>query len=167
MDLMQVHNLVDVETHATTLEEWRSAGRVRYMGITHYHSGAYRDVERLVRTRRFDFLQINFSIAEPEAEERLLPACADTGTAVLINRPFAGAGLFGRVKGKALPPWAAEFDCTSWAQFFLKWILGHPAVTCVIPGTRRTQHLRDNVQAGMGRLPDATTRRRMVEYLAP
>jgi aryl-alcohol dehydrogenase-like predicted oxidoreductase len=167
MDLMQVHNLADVDTHAKTLQEWKTAGRIRYAGITHYHSGAYRDLERLVKTKRFDFLQVNFSIAEPEAEERLLPVCAETGTAVLINRPFAGAGLFGRVKGKALPAWAAEFDCASWGAFFLKWILGHPAVTAVIPGTRRVAHLRDNVQAGMGRLPDAATRRRMVEYLEP
>jgi aryl-alcohol dehydrogenase-like predicted oxidoreductase len=165
MDLMQVHNLVDVDTHRKTLQDWKAAGRIRYLGITHYHSGAYRELERLVKTKEFDFLQVNFSLAEPEAEERLLPVCAETGTAVLVNRPFAGAELFGRVKGRSLPPWAAELDCTSWGQFFLKWILGHSAVTCVIPGTRRTTHLRDNVQAGMGRLPDAATRRRMMEYV--
>ena len=165
MDLMQVHNLVDVETHARTLQEWKAAGRVRYVGITHYHSGAYRDLERLVKTKEFDFVQVNFSMAEREAEDRVLPLCADTATAVLINRPFAGADLFGRVKGRKLPPWAAEIDCTTWGQFFLKWILGQPAVTCVIPGTRRTAHLSDNVQAGMGRLPDAATRKRMLEYL--
>jgi len=165
MDLMQVHNLVDVETHARTLQEWKAAGRVRYVGITHYHSGAYRDLERLVKTKEFDFVQVNFSMAEREAEDRVLPLCADTATAVLINRPFAGADLFGRVKGRKLPPWAAEIDCTTWGQFFLKWILGQPAVTCVIPGTRRTAHLSDNVQAGMGRLPDAAMRKRMLEYL--
>jgi len=165
MDLMQVHNLVDVETHARTLQEWKAAGRVRYVGITHYHSGAYRDLERLVKTKEFDFVQVNFSMAEREAEDRVLPLCADTATAVLINRPFAGADLFGRVKGRKLPPWAVEIDCTTWGQFFLKWILGQPAVTCVIPGTRRTAHLSDNVQAGMGRLPDAAMRKRMLEYL--
>jgi aryl-alcohol dehydrogenase-like predicted oxidoreductase len=165
MDLMQVHNLQDLETHVKTLREWKAAGRIRYIGITHYHSGAYRDLERLVKTREYDFVQFNYSMAEREAEERLLPVCADSGTAVIINRPFSEASLFGRVKGKSLPAWAADFDCTSWAQFFLKWILGHPAVTCVIPGTRRTAHLKDNVQAGMGRLPDAQTRRRMLEYL--
>lgn len=165
MDLMQVHNLVDVETHARTLQEWKAAGRVRYVGITHYHSGAYRDLERLVKTKEFDFVQVNFSMAEREAEDRVLPLCADTATAVLINRPFAGADLFQRVKGRKLPPWAAEIDCTTWGQFFLKWILGQPAVTCVIPGTRRTAHLSDNVQAGMGRLPDAAIRKRMLEYL--
>jgi diketogulonate reductase-like aldo/keto reductase len=165
MDLMQVHNLLDVETHTKTLREWKAAGRVRYIGITHYHSGAYADLERLVKTREYDFVQLNFSMAEREAQDRLLPVCAESGTAVIVNRPFAGADLFGRVKGRSLPAWAAEFDCASWGQFFLKWILGHSAVTCVIPGTRRTAHLLDNVQAGIGRLPDAATRRRMVEYM--
>jgi aryl-alcohol dehydrogenase-like predicted oxidoreductase len=151
MDLMQIHNLLDVETHTKTLREWKTAGRVRYIGITHYHSGAFRDLERLVKTKQYDFAQFNFSMAEREAEDRLLPACAESG--------------FSRVIGKSLPPWAADFDCTSWSQFFLKWILGHPAVTCVIPGTRRRAHLEDNLQAGVGRLPDAQTRRRMLEYL--
>jgi aryl-alcohol dehydrogenase-like predicted oxidoreductase len=104
-------------------------------------------------------------MGEREAEARLLPLCAETGTAVLVNRPFAGAALFERVKGKALPPWAAEFDCASWGEFFLKWILGVPAVTCVIPGTRRTDHLKDNARAGFGRLPDAATRKRMLKHL--
>ena len=163
MDLMQVHNLLDVETHTKTLQAWKAEGRVRYIGITHYHAGAHRELERLVRTRRYDFVQVNFSIGEREAEERLLPVCSEHGTAVIANRPFAGAGLFSRVKGKPLPPWAAEFDCASWGQFFLKWILGNSAVTCVIPGTSRVKHLVDNVQAGMGRLPDAAQRKRMVE----
>ena len=165
MDLMQVHNLLDLETHGKTLREWKAAGKIRYVGITHYHSGAYGDLERIIKTRQYDFVQFNYSMAEREAEARLLPLCAETGTAVLINRPFAQASLFGKVKGKELPPWAAEFDCTSWAQFFLKYILAHPAVTCAIPGTRRAAHLKDNMQAGIGRLPDQTTRRRMVEYL--
>lgn len=165
LDLMQVHNLLDVATHFKTLREWKTAGRIRYLGITHYYSGAYAELERLVKTNAYDFVQFNYSMAEREAEERLLPLCAETGTAVIINRPFAHASLFGRVKGKPLPPWAAEFDCKSWAQFFLKYILAHPAVTCVIPGTGRVTHLNDNLQAGIGRLPDAATRRRMVEYL--
>jgi len=165
LDLIQVHNLLDVAVHTRTLREWKAAGRIRYLGITHYHEGAYGDLERLVRTRDYDFVQFNFSMAERVAESRLLPACADSGTAVIINRPFSSAGLFARVKGKALPPWAAEFDCASWAQFFLKWIIAHPAVTCAIPGTRRLAHLRDNMQAGMGRLPDTKQRQRMVEYL--
>jgi aryl-alcohol dehydrogenase-like predicted oxidoreductase len=165
MDLMQIHNLLDVEVHTRTLREWKSAGRVRYIGITHYHSGAFRDLERLVRSKVYDFVQFNFSMAEREAEERLLPACAESGVAVIVNRPFAEASLFNRVKGKSLPPWAADFDCASWGQFFLKWIVAHPAVTCVIPGTRRRSHLEDNLAAGTGRLPDAETRRRMLEYL--
>jgi aryl-alcohol dehydrogenase-like predicted oxidoreductase len=165
LDLMQVHNLLDVATHLKTLREWKTAGRIRYLGITHYYAGAYAELERLVKTRAYDFVQFNFSMAEREAEARLLPLCAETGTAVIINRPFAHASLFSRVKGKDLPPWAAEFDCSSWAQFFLKYILAQPAVTCVIPGTGRIAHLRDNLQAGIGRLPDAATRRRMVEHL--
>ena len=103
-------------------------------------------------------------MAEPDAELRLLPACADAGVAVIVNRPFAKANLFSRVKGKPLPPWCADFDCASWAQFFLKYLLGHPAVTCVIPGTRRMEHLRDNMAAGTGRLPDTAQRKRMLEY---
>lgn len=166
MDLMQIHNLLDHETHLRTLQEWKAAGRIRYIGITHYHSGAFADLERLVKTKQYDFVQFNFSLDEPEAEARLLPACAASGTAVLINRPFAQAGLFGRVRGKPLPPWAAELQCASWAQFFLKWILGHPAVTCAIPGTRRVEHLRDNLAAATGTLPDAATRKRMADYVA-
>jgi aryl-alcohol dehydrogenase-like predicted oxidoreductase len=165
MDLMQVHNLQDVSVHARTLREWKVAGRIRYAGITHYHSGAYGELERLVKTREWDFVQFNYSMAEREAEARLLPACIESGTAVLVNRPFSQGGLFPRIKGKPLPGWTAEFDCTSWAQFFLKYLLAHPAVTCVIPGTSRVDHMKDNAKAGMGRLPDAAMRRRMAEYL--
>ncbi len=166
MDLMQIHNLVDHDTHLKTLRDWKAAGRICHLGITHYHSGAFADLERLVKTKQYDFVQFNFSLDEPEAEDRLLPACAASGTAVLINRPFAQAGLFGLVRGKPLPPWAAELQCATWAQFFLKWILGHPAVTCVIPGTRRVAHLRDNLGAAVGPLPDAPMRRRMSDYVA-
>ena len=165
MDLMQIHNLVDHDVHLRTLRDWKTAGRIRYLGITHYHSGAFADLERLVKTKQYDFVQFNYSLDEPEAEARLLPACAASGTAVLINRPFAQAGLFSRVRGKPLPPWAAELGCASWAQFFLKWILGNPAVTCVIPGTRRVEHLRDNLAAGTGELPDAAMRKRMADYV--
>jgi diketogulonate reductase-like aldo/keto reductase len=165
MDLMQVHNLQDVAVHAKTLREWKDAGRIRYLGITHYHSGAYSQLERLVRSREWDFVQFNYSMAEREAEARLLPACAEAGVAVIANRPFSMGSLFPRVKGKPLPAWAAEFDCASWAQFFLKYILSHPAVTCAIPGTSRVAHLTDNLQGGIGRLPNAKMRRRMVEHL--
>ena len=165
MDLMQVHNLQDVSIHAKTLREWKAAGRIRYLGITHYHSGAYSGLERLVKTREWDFVQFNYSMAEREAEARLLPACAESGTAVLVNRPFSQGHLFPRGESRGIPAGGAGFHCASWAQFFIKYILAHPAVTCAIPGTRRVSHLRDNLQAGAGRLPDAATRRRMVEYL--
>jgi aryl-alcohol dehydrogenase-like predicted oxidoreductase len=165
IDLMQVHNLVDWRTHLKTLKQWKASGRLRHLGITHYHADAYDELMSVMRTREFAFVQFNFSMAEREAEQRLLPLCAELGMGVLINRPFSQGDLFPRVKGKPLPEWAREFDCTSWAQFFLKWILGHPAVTCVIPGTRRVAHLEDNLAAGRGRVPDAAQRARMLELL--
>ncbi len=165
IDLMQVHNLLDVATHLKTLREWQAAGTIRYLGITHYHSGAYRELERLLKTRDYDFVQFNYSLAEREAEARLFSAAAESGTAVIINRPFATGELFARVKGRELPAWCAEFDCGSWAQFFLKYIAAQPAVTCVIPGTGRPHHMTDNLKAGSGRLPDAQHRKRMVELI--
>lgn len=166
IDLMQVHNLLDLKTHLPVLREWKKAGRIRYLGITHYHAGAHAEMERLVKTGDFDFVQINFSMDEPEAETRLLPACADSGIATLINRPFSQAGLFGRVRGKPLPPWCADMDCSSWAQFFLKWIISHPTVTCAIPGTGRVAHIEDNMAACTGRLPDAALRKKMSAYFS-
>jgi len=165
MDLMQIHNLVDAATHAKTLREWKEAARIRYWGITHYHSGAYADIERLIKAEKPDFLQINYSLAEPQSAARLLPLARDLGLAVIANRPFAEGELFARVKGKTLPAWAADFDAASWAQFFLKWILAEPAVTCAIPGTRNPKYLMDNMAAGRGRLPDEPTRARMVALL--
>jgi diketogulonate reductase-like aldo/keto reductase len=165
MDLMQIHNLQDWKTHAKTLKEWKAADRIRYTGITHYHSGAYDELERLLKTKEFDFVQFNYSISEREAELSVLPLARDTGTAVIINRPFAQASLFSRVRGKELPPWAAEFDCKSWGQFFLKYILSHPAVTCIIPATSKPHHLVDNMGAGVGKLPDAAMRKKMAEYM--
>jgi diketogulonate reductase-like aldo/keto reductase len=165
MDLMQIHNLLDWKTHLTTLKQWKAAGRIRYIGITHYHSGAYAELERLMKTKDFEFVQFNYSIAEREAEERILPLARDTGVAVIVNRPFAQASLFSRVRGKDVPAWAAEFDCKSWSQFFLKYILSHPAVTCVIPATGKPQHLLDNMGAGMGKLPDEATRRKMAAFM--
>jgi aryl-alcohol dehydrogenase-like predicted oxidoreductase len=165
IDLMQVHNLLDVATHFNTLRDWKQAGTLRYLGITHYYSGAYRELETLLATRAYDFVQFNYSLAEREAEARLLSAAAETGAAVIINRPFAQGELFAKVKDKALPAWAAEFDCKSWAQFFLKYILAHPAVTCVIPGSGKVRHMTDNLQAGAGRLPDAGQRKRMVALI--
>jgi aryl-alcohol dehydrogenase-like predicted oxidoreductase len=165
IDLMQVHNLLDWRTHLKTLQALKTAGRIRYIGITHYHAGAHDELVAVLRTRAFDFVQFNYSLAERDAERRLLPVCAELGIGVLINRPFSQGELFPRVRGKPLPSWTAEVGCTSWAQFFLKWILGHPAVTCAIPGTRRVAHLADNLGAARGRLPDQTLRRKMLEYL--
>ena len=165
IDLMQVHNLLDLATHLKTLREWKAAGTIRYLGITHYHAGAYRELEKLLKTRDFDFVQFNYSLAEREAETTLLKTAADSGTAVIINRPFAQGELFAKVKGRDLPAWAAEFDCASWAQFFLKYIVAHPAVTCVIPGTGKVRHMTDNLKAGAGRMPDERMRKRMVELV--
>ena len=165
IDLMQVHNLLDLATHTKTLNEWKAARTLRYTGITHYHAGAYRELEKLLKTREYDFVQFNYSLAEREAEQRLLAVAAETGTAVIINRPFAQGELFAKVKGREVPAWAAQFDCDSWAQFFLKYIIAHPAVTCVIPGTGKVRHMTDNLKAGAGRLPDERTRKRMVELV--
>jgi aryl-alcohol dehydrogenase-like predicted oxidoreductase len=160
IDLMQVHNLVDWRTHLRALKDWKRAGRIRHLGI-----GAYDELMTVMRTGEFAFVQLNYSMAEREAERRLLPLAAELGMGVIVNRPFSQGDLFPRVKGKPLPPWAAEFDCSSWAQFFLKWILGHSAVTCAIPGTRRLAHLHDNLGAARGRLPAAKERARMLEHL--
>jgi diketogulonate reductase-like aldo/keto reductase len=165
LDLMQVHNLVDWPTHLRTLREWKAAGRIRYLGVTHYSVLGHDELERIMRAEPLDFVQLNYSLAEREAERRLLPLARDKGIAVLVNRPFAEGALFSRVRGRSVPAWAAEFDCASWAQLFLKWILGHPAATFVIPATSRLPHLEDNMQAGAGRLPDAATRDRMAALL--
>jgi diketogulonate reductase-like aldo/keto reductase len=161
MDLMQVHNLLDVVTHTRTLQGWKQKGRVRYIGITHYTASAHAEVERWLRTGAYDFVQINYSLAEPQAEERLLPLAAEKSIAVLINRPFAEGALFRRVRGKPLPAWAHELGVQSWGQYFLKWIVSHPAVTCAIPGTAKPEHMLDNLGAARGPLPDAALRRRM------
>ena len=166
MDLMQVHNLLDVETHTGTLREWRAAKRVRYIGITHYTASAYADVERWLKTKHYDFLQINYSIAESESEKRLLPLAKELGVAVVANRPFAEGAMFRRVRGKPLPPWAAELGIASWAQYFLKWIVSHPAVTCAIPGTGKPEHMQDNLGAGTGAMPDEAQRARMARHYA-
>jgi diketogulonate reductase-like aldo/keto reductase len=164
MDLMQIHNLLDATTHTRTLAQWKQDGRVRYVGITHYTSSAYREVERWLKGGNYDFLQINYSLDEPEAAERLLPLAQDKGAAVIVNRPFGKGSMFRRTRGKSIPDWARELGITSWAQFFLKWIVAHPAVTCAIPGTSKAEHMRDNLGAAHGTLPDAATRDRMAKY---
>ncbi len=165
VDLMQVHNLVDVATHLRTLSRWKEQGRVRYVGVTHYQSSSFDELARVIRTEPVDFVQLNYSIQVRDAERMLLPLAAEKRIAVIVNRPFEGGNLFGRVRGKALPPWAAELGCASWSHFFLKYVLAHPAVTCVIPATDKVDHLRDNLAAGSGPMPDEATRRRMVLLL--
>ncbi len=165
-DLMQIHNLRDWRTHLATLREWQAAGRIRYIGITTSHGRYHADLETILRKEPFDFVQFSYNIEDRTAEERLLPLAAERGIAVLINRPYQRGSLFRRAKGRALPDWAAEIDCASWGQFFLKFIVSHPAVTCAIPATSKVKHMRDNMGAGFGRLPDAAMRRRMAEYFA-
>jgi aryl-alcohol dehydrogenase-like predicted oxidoreductase len=161
IDLMQVHNLVDVEIQMSSLREWKSKGRIRYTGITYSEPQGFAEIERNMKLQHPDFVQINYSIVDRGAAQRILPLAQELRMGVLINRPFGSGGVIRAVSGKPLPPWAAEFDCHSWAQFLLKWVVSHPAVTCVIPATNNPQHLEDNMAAGLGRLPDAKTRQRM------
>jgi diketogulonate reductase-like aldo/keto reductase len=167
VDLMQVHNLVDWARHLPTLRAWKESGTLRYWGITHYSLSAFDDMERIVRQEKPDFVQLPYSVGVRGAEERLMPACAEHGVAVLVMRPFEGGSLFSRARQRPLPEWAAEIDCTSWAQIFLKFILGHPAVTCAIPATANPAHMADDVRAGFGRLPGAALRRKIVAELSP
>jgi diketogulonate reductase-like aldo/keto reductase len=164
IDLMQIHNLLDVAVHTDSIKELQKRGKVRYTGITHYTASAYAEVERWLKTKQYDFLQINYSLGERDSERRILPLAKELGMRVIINRPFAEGALFRRVKGRPLPPWAAELGIASWAQYFLKWIVGHPAVTCAIPGTGKPEHMRDNLAAGQGVLPNADQRRKMATY---
>ena len=164
LELLQIHNLLDWREHLPTIRALQQAGRVRYSGITHYRADAHAELERVLGEERFDWVQVNYSLAEPEAGARLLPFCQDQGIAVMVNRPFADGAMFARVKGKPLPPWAAEIGCASWGQFFLRWILANPAVTCVIPATSKPQHMADNGAAGRAPLPDEAQRRRMLQY---
>jgi diketogulonate reductase-like aldo/keto reductase len=166
MDLMQVHNLVDYRTHLATLRAWREQGKVRYIGVTHYTESAYDDLARVLATEDLDFVQLNYSVAERAAERRLLPLAAEKRLAVLVNRPLAAGGLFTKVRGKPLPAWAKESGCASWAQFFLKFVVSHPTVTCAIPATGKAEHLLDNMQAMREPLPDAAGRDRIARYFA-
>ena len=164
LELLQIHNLLDWREHLPTVRALQQSGKVRYAGITHYRADAHAELERVLAAERFDWLQVNYSLAEREAEARLLPFCRDKGVAVMANRPFADGAMFERVRGKPLPPWAAEIGCASWAQFFLKFVVSHPAVTCVIPATAKAKHAQDNLAAGLAPMPDAAQRARMVEY---
>jgi diketogulonate reductase-like aldo/keto reductase len=164
LDLEQVHNLSDWQTQLAMLRERRAAGAVRYIGITHYLASAHVDLEKVMRSERVDFVQMNYNIAAREADKRLLPAAMDLGVAVIVNRPFEEGALFQRVKRAPLPDFAAELSCRSWCQYFLKFILAHPAVTCVIPATGDLKHLEDNMAAGTGPLPDPAQRQRMLRH---
>jgi aryl-alcohol dehydrogenase-like predicted oxidoreductase len=166
VDLMQVHNLVDWRTHLATLRRWKEQGKIRYIGVTHYTAGAYDQLAAVLEKEDLDFVQLNYSVAERDAERRLLPLAAEKRIGVVVNRPFAEGGLFSKVRGKPLPPWAAQIGCASWAQFLLKFVVSHPAVTCAIPATSKVQHLTDNMQAGVEPFPDSGMRERMARYVA-
>jgi aryl-alcohol dehydrogenase-like predicted oxidoreductase len=165
IDLMQVHNLVDLDAHLKTLRRWKEEGRIKYIGITHYTTSSYPELISIMGREKLDFVQFNYSAATREAEKKLLPLCADKGVAVIINRAFEDGNLFARVKGKPVPEWAAEFDAKSWAQIFLKFVLAHPAVTCVIPATGKARNLVDNLGAAVGRLPNEKQRAQIVTAL--
>jgi aryl-alcohol dehydrogenase-like predicted oxidoreductase len=162
IDLMQVHNLQDWETHLATLKDWKAEGRIRYVGITHYTDAAHTRLEQIVKSKAVDFVQFNYSIRSRNAEKSLLAAARDNNVAVIINEPFEQGALFRAVKGKELPGWASDYDIKTWAQFFLKYILSNASVTCVIPGTSDVKHLVDNLSAGTGRLPDEAGRKKML-----
>ncbi len=165
LDLIQVHNLVDYQTHLKTLNSWKEEGKVRYTGITHYTATAHNQLEQVLQSYKVDFLQVNYSIRVRNAEQRLLPAALDKGVAVIINEPLERGTLFKAVKGKTLPSWAREYNINSWSQFFLKYIISHPAVTCVIAGTSNPNNMLDNLQGGEGELPDEKMRKKMVEFM--
>ena len=165
MDLMQIHNLRDWKIHLETLKEWKQQGRIRYLGITTSHGRFHGELEAIMKTEPLDFVQLTYSIGNRATDARLLPLALDMGIATIINRPYQGGNLFGKVRGKPLPDWAGEIDCASWGQFFLKFIAGHPAVTCIIPATSKVKHMLDNMAGGKGRLPDAGLRKRMIDYL--
>jgi diketogulonate reductase-like aldo/keto reductase len=165
IDLMQIHNLTDWKTHLPVLRAWKESGKIKYIGITHYTDAMHRELETILTNEKIDFVQFNYSIDAVHAEERLLGAAADHGVATLINRPFGEGRLFEHVKGKALPAWATEAGIVTWSAFFLKFIISHPAVTCVIPATSSPAHAQDNFNAGTGNLPDAAMRKKMKDYL--
>lgn len=165
-DLMQVHNLLDWQAHWPVLREMKAAGRVRYAGMTTSHGRRHDDLEAIVRRERPDFVQLTYNLNDRQVEERLLPAAAERGVAVIVNRPFDGGDQFGPKTARPLPGWAAELGCRSWAEAFLKWIVAHPAVTCAIPATSKLAHLQENMRALSGPLPDAALRRRIAEDYA-
>jgi aryl-alcohol dehydrogenase-like predicted oxidoreductase len=162
IDLMQIHNLLDWQTHLPTLRAWKTEGRIRYLGVTHYTQSAHDALEAALRAEKFDFVQVDYAIDDRGAERRLLPYARDNGVAVLVNLPFGGGGLLRKLSGRKLPDWANEIGCASWPQILLKFVLANQAVTCVIPGTSKPEHMRDNLQAGVGPYPDAALVKRMI-----
>lgn len=166
LDLVQVHNLVDWRTHLASLLEWKAQGRIHYIGITHYHSSAYPEIERIMCHEDIDFVQINYSIVDRDAERRLLPVALEREIGVIVNCPFGQGDILNRVNGEPLPQWASELDCRTWAQLLLKFVTSHPAVTCAIPGTRNPRHLMDNMQVAYDRPPDPGTRDKMVRLFS-
>jgi aryl-alcohol dehydrogenase-like predicted oxidoreductase len=165
IDLFMVHNISDALTQLATLREMKKAGRIRYVGMSTSFESQYQDFEQLMKSQAMDFIEVDYALDNRKAGDRILPLAADRGLAVLINLPFGRGRLFRAVRDKTLPEWAKEIDCATWAQVFLKYIVSHPAVTCAIPGTRRVEHLLDNMQAARGRLPDASLRRRMEQFV--
>lgn len=165
IDLIAVHNLQDTQTQLRTLRQWKQAGRIRYVGITTSFERQHSEFEQTMRAEALDFIQVDYALDNRKTGQRILPLAADRGMGVMINLPFGRGRLFTAVQGKSLPPWASEFDCSSWAQFFLKYIVSHPAVTCAMPGTAKVEYLVDNLGAARGRLPDAAMRRRMESFI--
>ena len=161
IDLMQIHNLVDWRAHLATLRTWKAEGRIRLLGITHYTESAHDQLETVLRAEKWDFVQLNYALDDRAVERHLLPLAAERGVAVIVNQPFGGGGLLRKLLARKLPDWAGEIGCTSWAQILLKFVLANPAVTCVIPGTGKPQHMKDNVQAGLGIYPDAAMLKRL------
>jgi len=165
MDLMQIHNLVDWQTHLKTLRAMKEIGKIGYWGITHYTNASHKTLMQIIKDEKPDFVQFNYSINQRNAENGLLKTAMDLGTAVILNRPFDGGNLFRLTRGKALPQWCEELDIRSWAQYFLKYLLAEKAVNCVIPGTSKPHHLVDNMMAGYGRFPEEKERKKMLDYL--
>jgi len=163
-DLMQIHNLVDWRIHLETLQKMKANGLIRYIGITTSHGRYHRQLAQILKEHRFDFVQLTYNIGNRDVESELLPIAQDRGIAVIANRPFQRGSLFRKIRGKALPSWAKEFQCDSWAQFFLKFIVSHPSVTCAIPATSKEKHMADNMRASQGRLPTLTERTEMIRY---
>lgn len=166
-DLMQIHNLVAWKEHLATLRKMKEEGKIRYIGITTSHGRRHDDLEKIMKSEKLDFVQLTYNITHREVEKRLLPAAADHGIAIIANRPYDGGELIAPIKKKnvKLPGWAEEFDCKTWADFFLKFIVSHPAVTCAIPATSKVEHMKENMAARLGKMPDEDTRKRMIQYI--